>query len=101
MTGVYIGIGCFTVMTLLLLRALVWPADRFRLMIENGRVVRTMGDVPETFITDVERICALWGITAGTIRGVPVGTTRIRIQVSGDIPQEHARAFQNAWDHPM
>ncbi len=100
MIGVWGGVAMCMAVVALLGWNLLRPAERFMLRIEGGRVTLVRGHVNEAFITDAHRICQLWGITEGTIRGIGIGQ-RVRIEVDGGIPAEHTRAFQNAWDHPL
>jgi|GEM_PF-3320121 len=72
----------------------------FVIEIRGGKVVGTKGNVPQQYVEDVERICALWSIDRGRIKAIRAGK-EIRVSVGDGIAREHARAFQNAWDYPI
>lgn len=81
----------------------VWQRRRgalFCMEIEDGRVVRWRGAVPQEYCKDVETICKLWSISRGTVRAFR-GPHRVRIEVGGGIEQRHRQAFQNAWGYPV
>ena len=81
----------------------VWQRRRgaiFSIEVEDGRVVRWRGQVPQEYFKDVEAICKLWAISRGTVRAFH-GSRRLRIEVGGGIEQRHRQAFQNAWVYPV
>ncbi|QQE13695.1 DUF3634 family protein [Planctomycetota bacterium] len=73
---------------------------KFVIKIEGGLVARVKGEAPEEYLKDVERICELWGIETGIIKGVGRGE-RIEVEVGGGIDKQHAMAFKNAWRNPL
>lgn len=71
----------------------------FTIRLDGGKAVEVTGDVDEAFVKDVQRICALFGVGSGEVRGV--ATPRgLRIDCRGEAQQQQ-RAFQNAVDHPI
>ena len=72
---------------------------KFVIEIRDG-IIDVQGDVPEEYVKDVERICELWAIKRGVIKGVRRGK-QIDIDVGGGIDKQHAMAFKNAWRIPL
>ena len=71
----------------------------FIIRVKQGQATLVRGKVDAVFVTDVQRICQLWNIADGEIRGVRRGAN-VYIKVRGGIPQSQRQAFQNAWNHP-
>jgi hypothetical protein len=59
----------------------------------------THGQVDVQYIEDVARICELFGVREGTIKGAN-GRKGINILCDGPIKAQR-RALQNAMDHPL
>ena len=74
--------------------------EAFAVVVRDGRIQAVHGEAPDAFVRDIERMSGLWGIDTGRIAGRR-REGRIRIEVGDGVPAEHARAFQNAWDHPL
>lgn len=72
----------------------------FVIAIHESKPTLLRGEARGDYLTDVERLCQLWSVREGRIIGVS-GPKGMKIEVDGGIPQEHRRAFQNAWDHPL
>ncbi|MDX1682514.1 MAG: DUF3634 family protein [Phycisphaeraceae bacterium] len=83
--------------------AVVWHwaggGGRFALEIENGEIAGRRGEVPPGFERDVERLCRLWQVESGQIRGRQIGG-RWEVTCSGET-EKCARALENALDHPL
>ena len=72
---------------------------RFVIEVRDGEVC-VKGDAPEEYVKDVQRICELWGIERGVVKGRSRGD-RVEIVVGSGIDRQHAMAFKNAWRNPL
>lgn len=80
--------------------AVARPRTVFEIVIKEGVPNIASGDPPEGFFRDVQRICKLWEIRSGSIRGIEVGS-RVDLVFKGEHTRRHSRALLNAWRHPM
>ncbi|MFG0249401.1 MAG: DUF3634 family protein [Phycisphaeraceae bacterium JB051] len=72
---------------------------QFILTITDGQVQRTHGQVDEAFVNDVQRICELFNVKQGTVKGV-AGIKGVNIVCAGPVKAQQ-RAIQNAMNHPI
>lgn len=81
------------------LAAAARPKTAFEISIEEGSPIVTAGEPPTTFVLDVQRICGMWGIESGIIRGVEAGQAT-ELVVKG-AAADQTQAFVNAWRNPI
>jgi hypothetical protein len=75
------------------------PKTLFEIQIVDGQPSVGSGDPPAAFVEDVERICQLWQIDSGAIRGVAAGQG-VDLLVKGNAARQ-TQAFVNAWRNPI
>lgn len=94
---IYFIAGCLIVVLVIFK---VWKKQYlFILTISDGKPQVTYGKVSIEFIEDVQRICKLFSVQNGTIKGVQ-GRKGINLICDGPIKaQQHA--IKNAMDHPL
>lgn len=85
---------------LLLLIALKWKKQYlFIITITDGKPNLTHGQIDDQFMDDVARICELFSVRQGVIKGV-AGRQGTNILCDGPIHAQQ-RAIQNAMNHPL
>jgi hypothetical protein len=98
MNAVLIMLGI--VITLLVLVAINFKRQyQFILTITDGKVQLTHGKIDGAFVNDVQRICELFGVKQGTVKGV-AGIKGMNIVCTGPV-KARQRAIQNAMNHPI